>query len=144
MITAKLQTVKQQFFDRKTVTNAVDVASRQVLSRFGAFVRQTARNSIRTKKGASSPGQPPHSHVGLLKRLIFFAYDPNARSVVIGPTLLKVSSVVPKILEFGGEVRVPSKGKTQVLRYKPRPYMGPAFERERAKVDTLWSNSVKG
>lgn len=144
MIAAKLQTVKQQFFDRKTVTNAVDATSRRVLSRFGAFVRQTARNSIRTKKGASRPGQPPHSHVGLLKKLIFFAYDPSARSVVIGPTLLTVSSVVPKILEFGGEVRVNNRRKTQVFRYKPRPYMGPAFERERAKIDPLWANSIRG
>ena len=35
------------FFNKKVVTDAVDKASRRVLSKFGAYVRQAARRSIR-------------------------------------------------------------------------------------------------
>lgn len=40
----------RSFFDRPAVTGAVDRAAVRVLSRFGAFVRQTARRSIRKPK----------------------------------------------------------------------------------------------
>jgi hypothetical protein len=41
---------KQWFFDRAKVKNAVDVGTRRVLSRFGAFVRTRAKTSIRKKE----------------------------------------------------------------------------------------------
>ncbi|MCL4743749.1 MAG: hypothetical protein KJZ54_16250, partial [Phycisphaerales bacterium] len=67
--------IKQMFFDRPKVRRAVDAARRKVLSKAGAFIRQTARTSIRKRKGSSKPGNPPHSHVGLLRRFILFGYD---------------------------------------------------------------------
>jgi len=79
---------KRMFFDRKAVTGAVGRATRKVFSRFGAFVRTAARSSIRRRKRVSAPGEPPSSHTGLLKRLIFFGYDRQRRSVVIGPQRL--------------------------------------------------------
>jgi len=39
--------VKNLFFDRKAVTDATDRATRTVFGRFGAFVRRSARSSIR-------------------------------------------------------------------------------------------------
>ncbi len=57
---------KRMFFDRKRVVDATDRATRRVLSKFGAFVRQTARRSIRRRRSVSQPGQPPSSHTGLL------------------------------------------------------------------------------
>ena len=57
--------VQELFFDRTAVTGAVDRATRSVLSRFGAYVRRTAKGSIRKAKGPSKPGSPPHSHKGL-------------------------------------------------------------------------------
>ena len=81
--------VKQLFFDSPKVVRAVDRTTRRVLSKFGAFVRRTARSSIRKRKRTSEPGSPPSSHTGLLKRFIFFGYDAQKRSVVIGGTITR-------------------------------------------------------
>ena len=140
---------KNIFFDRKAVTGAVDRATRKVLSRFGAFVRTTARHSIRKRKAVSQPGHPPSSHVGTLKRLIFFGYDPAKKSVVIGPTPLGGEAVVPELLEqdhtAGTTRRVRGKrhGKAVVMTYRARPFMGPAMEQEKPKLPALWAGSVK-
>jgi len=95
------------FFDSREVTRHIDKATRRVLSRFGAYVRANAKQSIRKRKKASRPGKPPSSHTGLLKRFIFFAYDRDARSVVIGPERLPGSRYgeAPSVLEYGGMLR---------------------------------------
>ena len=135
---------KEMFFDRLKVTRAVDSGVRKVLSKFGAFVRTGARHSIRKRKAVSQPGQPPSSHVGLLRRLIYFGYDANRRSVVIGPTPLRGTAEAPPLLEYGGRTRLKSrKGKVVSATYRARPFMGPAFEREKAKLPALWAGSVK-
>ena len=51
-------------------------------------VRTTARHSIHKRKRTIAPGEPPSSHTGLLRRFIFFGYDRERRSVVIGPARL--------------------------------------------------------
>src|SRR5690606_28852572 len=96
--------ITRLFFDRKAVTSRVDRATRRVLSRFGAFVRRTARSSIRKRKRTSEPGKPPSSHTGMLKKFIFFGYDPRRDSVVIGPVRLsqKGRGEAPSLLEYGG------------------------------------------
>ena len=143
---------KRMFFDRKRVVDATDRATRRVLSKFGAFVRQTAKRSIRRRKRPSRPGQPPSSHVGLLKRRIFFGYDRDKQSVVIGPAPINASggrspygdTTVPELLEEGGRVRRrESGGQTKTLHYRPRPFMGPAFEKEQPKLPAMWRNSVR-
>ena len=68
---------KKMFFDAKAVISRVDAATRKVLSRFGAFVRTGAKHSIHKRKAVSQPGEPPSSHVGLLRKLIYFGYDPG-------------------------------------------------------------------
>jgi len=135
---------KSMFFDRKPVMDAVGKATRKVLSKFGAFVRTTARSSIRKRKAISKPGQPPSSHVGLLKKLIYFGYDAGRRSVVIGPAPLNGTAKAPPLLEYGGQARLRDrKGKTVIATYRPRAFMGPAFEKEKRKLPALWANSVK-
>ena len=133
--------ITKLFFDKKAVTNRVDAGTRRVLSKFGAFVRRTAQSSIRKRKRISNPGEPPSSHIGLLKKFIFFGYDPSARSVVIGPVWLsqKGRGEAPALLEHGGLGKV---GK-QRARYRPRPFMGPAFEKELPKLPDLWRDSTK-
>lgn len=143
MITMTFLAAKQGFFDRAKVKNAVDAGTRRVLSRFGAFVRTRAKTSIRKKKGTSPPGSPPHSHVGLLRKFILFAYDPTRKSVVIGPTLIRAESQAPRLLEHGGEAVRRTKTRTRRLRYRPRPFMGPAFEAEQQQLPALWKNSVR-
>ena len=139
--------IKNLFFDRPKVTRAVDRAKRQVLSRAGAFIRTTARSSIRRRKTSAPPGRPPHSHTGLLKRFIFFGYDERSESVVVGPLGFKRSNA-PNVLEFGGTATVERRRRGKRIRRKvviaKRPYMGPALEKERPKFPQLWRNSVRG
>ena len=141
---------KKMFFDRKAVLGRVDKATRRVLSRFGAFVRTGARSSIRRRKKVSEPGKPPSSHSGDLKRRIYFGYDRVRESVVIGPARLnqKIGNA-PQALERGGVSIVAEGPRRQSRRRKrrvmirARPFMGPAFEREKPKLPAMWANSVK-
>ncbi|HXG09474.1 MAG TPA: hypothetical protein VNK04_06765 [Gemmataceae bacterium] len=137
------QAAKGSFFDREKVKRSVDAGTRRVLSKFGAFVRQRARTSIRKRKGTSPPGSPPYSHVGLLRKFILFAYDPQRKSVVIGPTLTKEGSQAPRLLEYGGDAVIEDRGKKRHARYRPRPFMQPAFEAEKPKLPALWRDSVR-
>lgn len=143
MIGMSFQAAKQGFFDREKVKRSVDSATRKVLSKFGAFVRQRAKSSIRKRKGTSPPGSPPYSHVDLLRKFIFFAYDASRQSVVIGPVLLRSDSQAPRLLEYGGETTRRTPKRTRRLRYRPRPYMGPAFEQEKPQLPALWRDSVR-
>ena len=144
MIGLRLDQAKGLFFDRPRVMNATAKAERQVLSRFGAFVRQRARTSIRPRKGSSPAGAPPYSHVGLLRRNIFFAFDPFRRSVVIGPARLnQKAGDVPPTLEYGGPAVVMRRGQTRRVVIAPRPYMRPAFAAEQKSLPPLWRNSIR-
>lgn len=141
---------KLMFFDNAKVINAVDRASRSVLSKFGAFVRTAAKSSIRPRKKSSKPGHPPTSHSGLLKKFIFFGYSQQQTSVVIGPAKLnqKIGNA-PEVLEYGGKSTIfawDSKAKVktkQTVRIAARPYMRPAFAKNLPKLPALWRNSVR-
>ena len=141
---------KKMFFDHKAVMRRVDKATRRVLSKFGAFVRTTARSSIRRRKKASEPGQPPSSHSGDLRRQIYFGYDRVRESVVIGPARLnqKVGNA-PEALEYGGASVVAEGSRRQSRRRKrrvmvrARPFMGPAMEREKPKLPAMWRDSIR-
>lgn len=163
-----ISAAKGVFFDRQAVRSAVDRATRRVLSRFGAYVRRGAKSSIRKRKRVSEPGKPPSSRTGLLKKFIFFGYEPDTQSVVIGPVRLNSTpGTAPELLEHGGVVRVkrgrwmrrgrPGRGAQgrftdapwemvtagTALRYAPRPYMGPALARELPKLPGMWADSIK-
>jgi hypothetical protein len=138
--------IKDVFFDRQAVISAVDAAKRKVLSKAGAFIRTSAKTSIRQRKGTSKPGQPPFSHEGSLRRFIYFGYDRASDSVVVGPVGFR-KSVAPHVLEYGGTAAVPRRHRsgpaTQTVEIAARPYMWPAFEKERPKLPLLWRNSVR-
>jgi len=136
--------IKAMFFDQKSVRSATDRATRKVLSKFGAYVRTAARSSIRKRKAISEPGLPPSSHVGTLRRLIFFGYDTGKRSVVVGPTPFGSTAEAPPLLEYGGRARRRDRrGRVRTATYRPRPFMGPAFEQEKPKLPAMWVGSVK-
>lgn len=149
MIGVKINQSKSMFFDAPKVMRAVDAATRRVLSKFGAFVRTAARSSIRARKKSSAPGSPPSSHTGLLKRFIYFGYDASARSVVIGPALLrgKSSEKALPALEYGGAstttVRRRGKRMTVASKVQARPFMRPALKKEIPKLPPMWRDSVK-
>ena len=137
---------RQSFFDRAAVTQAVDRATRRVLSKFGAFVRTTARSSLRRRKRVSEPGQPPSSHTGLVKRLLFFGFDAVRRSVIVGPAKLnKPKPRVLELLEQGGNIRRRNRRtrKLETHVYRARPFMGPAMKKELPKLPAMWRNSLK-
>lgn len=137
--------IKQLFFDRQAVISRVDPATRKVLSKFGAFVRRTAKGSIRHRKSPAPPGSPPSSHMGLLKKFIFFGFDPEQNSVVIGPTRLnrRGRGEAPSLLEYGGQTTLARRGRRVRATYPARPYMGPAFEKEQPKLPAMWRDSVR-
>ena len=152
--------MKKMFFDRQAVISKVDAGTRKVLSRFGAFVRTSAKQSIKNapfsvkkkrgedrtnfRKQTSSPGQPPYSRSGLLKKFIYFGYDTTKRSVVIGPEKLsgKNKGEAPSLLEYGGTTQSNLRGKKRTVSIAARPYMGPAFEKEQPKLPAMWRNSI--
>ncbi len=142
-------TVKKMFFDRAKVKSKVDRTTRRVLSRFGAYVRTAARSKIRTRKAVSQPGNPPSSHLGLLKRFIYFGYDPARETVVIGPMPLHGRGYgnALEALEYGGTFTRYTGGRRRKRRYrakyKARPFMGPAFEQVKPKLPQMWRDSVK-
>lgn len=148
------------FFDSAKVTRLITVGQVRALSKIGAFVRQRARTSMRKRKGASKPNTPPSVQIGTLRNMLFFAYDPTAQTVVIGPVGLG-RNIVPGLHEFGGSqtlqktlysirtansqrqadayrekvkagqiVPTPKAKRTVVASYPARSYMGPAMEKE--------------
>lgn len=136
MVTMRFRLI---FFDPQRVIRAMDKATRRSLMRAGAFIRRTAKTSIRKRKGASKPGKPPHSHIGHLRRLLYFAYDPAIPSVVIGPAKWRFGEA-PNLLEFGG-TQSRRRGRKVIRR---RPFMGPAYKKELPKLPRRWRNAIIG
>ena len=145
----KMDAFKRSFFDRTAVMKKMDAKTHRALSAFGAFVRRTARSSIRKSKGISKPGQPPHAHGAKGIKEIFFGYDKAKKTVVIGPVLLNATAqpagkTVPELLESGGQVSVTEKdGKVTLMFYRARPFMKPAFDNEKqnAKLQKLFGEA---
>lgn len=150
------------FFDKPAVMSAVDRASRRVLSKFGAFVRRTARQSIRKPRrkpvgeltdserlrykktgyrpfAPSKPGEPPRNQTGKLRDNILFWYDRHEHSVTIGASAFN-SKDIPGVLEHGGSTRLPGG---RVVNIEARPFIGPAYDKEEPKLESLWRDSVR-
>lgn len=146
MIGYKISDFKKSFFDSSAVVSALDKASRKALSKFGSFVRTSARSSIRRRKGSSKPGRPPHAHQGDIKKVLF-AYDQKNRSAVVGPVRFNgKKGFATKTLEHGGNVTIERKRKGRAVRktvhVDARPFMAPAFEKELPKLPDLWRNQM--
>ena len=147
---------KLQFFDRAAVLNAMDTRARSALGKFGAMVRKTAIASVKeAPPSKSSPaGSPPFSHMAARRRAInrkrkaegrpkakpgfkgikhiLYAYDPAKRSVIIGPASNRKRSItIPEVLEEGK------------LNTSARPLMGPALEKAKPSLSSMWAGSVK-
>lgn len=146
---------KLLFFESRHVVSAVDRATRKVFGHFGGLVRKRAIQSIKTRAtGSSAPGQPPFDKLGAKRRAenrrrkkegrpkakagfkglkhILYAFDPDVKTVIIGPASnRKRSLTIPEILE---------EGKREVMQ---RPFMGPAFEKAKQKLPSMWQDSVK-
>lgn len=92
---------------------------------------------------ASRPGEPPRSVTGLLKKFLFFAYDAQRKSVVIGPAKLNSPSDAPSVLEYGGTTTVrTAKGRRTAI-IKKRPYMAPALAKNESKIQEMYRDSIR-
>jgi hypothetical protein len=69
-------------------------------------------------KTPSLPGTPPHTHKGVLRRDIVFAYDPIAESVVVG-SFMRGGAWLASLHEFGGREQM--RGWAWIPKY-PRTY----------------------
>lgn len=134
-------------FDR--VMTAAERGKLKALSKFGAFVRRRAQTSMRRRKrGVSAPGTPPFAKKGLLKKLLFFAYDPASDSVLVGPAAIN-KSPVPNTHEFGGllgrrRTRKDGTRSQKTVRYPARPFMKPALDAELPKFADCFRGSIGG
>jgi len=152
---------KANFFDRDAVKKMMGERSRGFLASFGGWVRKTAQRSMRPggkKRKHSAPGEPPRTQTGLLRKNIFFSFDPASRSVVVGPAQLNRGDDSPELLEHGGRATtevfqrfrieggrlVFDPGRRRVeAQYQPRPYMQPAYQAGLARQDQFWRQSVR-
>lgn len=152
MIVIGFKRSKNNFFDTKRVKRAVDKGNRKGLSKFGAYTRTVARNSIKRSKKSSAPGTPPKSHTGWLKKGIYFSFDKIRRAVVIGPVAFKsLSNTTLEALEYGGPSVILgnteyNKGvktrKQHRVNVKARPFMRPAHKKVLPRVPEIWKNSI--
>jgi hypothetical protein len=125
-------TCKGWFLDREKVRSFLGTRTAAALSRAGALVRTIARRSMRYvtslreqqrqvaagdrkrltgEPAPSPPGTPPHAvrpHPWI-REFLYYAYEPAAGSVVIGPVRLSSRINVPSLHEFGGAVMVRNK-----------------------------------
>ena len=140
----RLKQFKAMFFTSPAVIQALDKGTHRALMRFGQYVRKGARHSIKSAPGPGEPGQPPHGHIGLLKSHIYYGFDPAQRSELIGPDLLGSSpygeTTIPEVLEEGGTVS--HRRKPGDRHFAARPFMGPAFEAGKGKLDDFWRDSI--
>jgi hypothetical protein len=164
-ITLKASTAN--FFDKEIVIEAVGAATAKVLSKFGSLVRKRAQKSLHVNKNSAPAGSPPFIHttrkktrvsqrtgqvrtrsISLLREYIWFSYDKQTNSVVIGPVRLD-STVTPDALpalEYGGSSTAIGRKAGTFRRIpvtiKPHPFMAPAFEAEQPGLAELWAGSV--
>lgn len=150
--------VKKLEFDADRVMRAVEEAGARAMRKAGAFIRTSARSSIRKRKRVSEPGKPPSSHVGHLKRLIVFDYDRYANSLIVGPMLFTGAKkervlpedTVPHTLEYGGKATKLAPGglgkmfgNRRRIHIKSRPFMQPAFEKGLKDLAQQWEGTVR-
>ena len=121
-------------FDESRILIAVQRGNITALRRAGAYVRKAARNKVTQSSNASSPGSPPNTRQGLLKRALLFGVEKQRQSVVIGPAEKFIGTAM-QAHEFGGMYRK--------RRYPKRPLMGPTLQATASKLPSLWEKSVK-
>src|SRR5687768_15962159 len=98
--------VKELFFDRPRVIQAIGRPKATFLSRGGARVHRVAKNSIPRRKRVSLLAIPPSAHSrnpnAWLKR-ICFGFQESSESVIIGPVAVNAREVLVRGLASGEE-----------------------------------------
>ena len=121
-------------FDADGLVARVAKASVDILRRMGAYVRTVARRKVKTGERPSTPGTPPHSRTGALKRGILFGVEKRRNAVVVGPSERFVGTSAAAH-EFGGAYKRE--------RYPKRPLMGPSLKESAPRLARMWQDAVK-
>lgn len=107
----------------------VKVGKSRAIFRVAAYIRTSAKRSMRLRSGPSQAPAPPHAHTKAGLRAIEFAVDPSLESAIVGPVKFPGSnffdSPVPHIHEFGGSYLA----RTGIYQYPQRPYMSTTLKR---------------
>jgi len=154
-----LKEFKGSFFDRPGVKAALDPMEHRFLNRFGFLVAERAKMlMVDAPKGVySPPGFAPFAHVGLLRKMLYWAFDTESWSLIVGPSLLRggnspyVNFTVPEVLEYGGNpVRrgpgggtVSARGVIRIYHYEARPYVRPAYQSVLRQQQEIWDYSLR-
>lgn len=105
--------------------------------------KDKSRPKPKRPMASSKPGQPPRSVTGLLKKFLFFAYDAQSKSVVVGPAKLNTASDAPAVLEAGGTTTVKTAKGRRTAMIAKRPYMQPALAKNEKKIAEMYRDSIK-
>ena len=137
---------KDFFFDRAGVMSQLNKTERQGLSRIGAYIRTSARSSLRRRKRSSRPGETPSIHsrdkVANLKHILFF-YEASRHTVVVGPVKLNQRNfrlkgrgkagnwvTIPALMEAGGTLAIREKSTDGGLNWRRQNQRRSPRERE--------------
>jgi len=86
-----------------------DATLKQLLARSDISKRSKRQIQARlaeiVRKDASTPPEPPHTHTGMLRNSIVFAYDQSSESVVVGP-FMAGAEYIAALHEHGGTQRM--------------------------------------
>jgi phage gpG-like protein len=121
-------------FNSRHIRRKAKDGSIKNLAHAGAAIRLTARRSIRKSKAPSTPGTPPHTRKGQLRRSILYAVEKNKTRVVIGPAH-NIAGTSGMAHEFGGRYRKE--------RFPQRSFMGPALMKQKDRLPKMWAGSVR-
>lgn len=141
----------KMFLDRPEILKRIDTKRRRVLFRTGGFGRQVMKRQMRKggkKRKQSKPGEAPRTHVGLLRKLIYFGLADDGETVVIGPQYTGQSRTtqaaggkpVPQLLNEGGRAALAfPDGNVETVEYLPRPFIDPV----RPTIQEAYENNIK-
>lgn len=89
-------------------------------------------------------GHAPFDRTGLLRQHIYYAYDHDTDSVVVGAALLKDTDGgedVPQTIEEGGVAEITyGSHKGRRVQLGARPHTTPAYEKMKPKISRMWAN----
>ncbi len=165
MIVTVQPSSRNAFYGRLLFARVAE-ANRRVFGRFGGYVRKVAKTSIKkapqvdvttgkrlgpgrrrkgvvTRDDVSQPDSPPFAHVGRIGQRLFFAYDPQTQSEVIGPEPYGQNTL--RELEEGGVITIGPRGRRKGRRVtlRRRPFMLPAFRLGLEQLPGWYRDSVK-
>ena len=157
---------KGSFFDKVVAESAVDKARLRVLSRFGAYVRRTARNLLRParRRKLAEMGPEDRQRYHIRESVARRKGDPKPKlpqetsRAGSPPRLHKRSSPLKRLLFFAydranrsvviGPTRFAEGVAPSQLEYGlgpvrgSRPFMGPSLAKESPKLPGMWRDAI--